>query len=1630
MKTSKLSAGLYPKISVALLALFLYSQSANAQSWYNAYWQYRMPVEITNPGSGLASFQIQVLLDTDFPWSHIASDGSDIRFTEADGQTELPYWIEQWSHGTSASLWVRVNTIAATPLATTIYLYYGNDEAAPAANGFNTFEFFDDFSSGTIDPARWTSSGGTWSVITSTQANGSAGLVAQGYIGSLGKHLLQSSFTGTDYVVEVSGQHVTGRVWGLGVRATTNQSTYTLNLYEDLDALDNLYYYAWLGGPTTTTVYRGPVGAITVNTWNRLKVKAYGNTFEIYFNDVLRSTSSSSQWASGSVGLFLEYDDQHSTVGTALYDDIRVRKYAADEPSSVTGIEEANPLTLLDIAYTITGVTCNGGSDGAIVITVSEGTPPLSYLWSNGQTTRDLSGIGAGIYSVHVEDSEGRIGDLSVTVTEPAVLSLSYSITVPFDCETGTATIQVNAAGGTAPYTGTGSFVQSAGSTVYTVTDALGCISDLTVPIDPSGSWLDTGWAFRDPIEISNTEGVTLSEFQVEVSLDNSFDFSLANPDGSDARFTSNDGLTLISHWIESWDAVSEEATIWVRVPAIPPSGATIFMYYGNESAPDVSSGEATFEFFDDFSSAVNMTPGYYEFGPASTIMVQDQVWETSAPHSLSVVKAPSGAGYTYYGYYGPQASGWIAMAGSNDLLTWTKFPSPTNPLMSGNGERWPSVYLSEAEGIYYMVHTMNYGGPSYLVYRTSTDGLAWSEPVTIIQDGYNNQNPSLFHDPNDGQYYLYWYRGESGWKIMSRSSSTVAGLVSATNTELISSSTTLAAPQMLYYDETYFLSTEIYNGEWQVRIYSGTSPTGPFTVLPGNPVLTGGCACLFQHLFNDSIYEYYCKQTNGTWTLDMRVVDPSTGRIMYEQGELDPAKWTADGGTWTVTNALQQDGTSGSVAQGITTANSVLQSSFTGTDYIIEGYGRQLAGRLWGLGVRTQNRQNLYSFNLYEALDNDPRHNLHFYTWANGVVTQDVYADLGIIDLNTWYKLSVKAHGGLFDLYFNDTFQGTASDNTFSSGGVALYGESGTDAQFNDIRVRKYAASDPVATFGTEAGITGQWTGSISSDWHDPMNWRTGLPGNCSVVTITGKGLNDPVITGPGLSSCYALNVADDASLAIADDGELMINGDLTASGPVTIRSTLASSGSLIVSGNSTGNITYNRQLKVGSDEGSDWHLAAPPVATNSDANTGKVNTVFEWSETAGTWTSTGITSTLPGHGYNIRQEEASDGTISFTGPIVNSDLTVEASSPYSDAIEPDDSYFDRTYVAGRSLENPGGKGWNLLGNPYPSAINASAFIGANYSATPELSQFDPNYVALYLFDGTSRRYYYVANSTGWPSGTDLSATHIQAGQGFFVLAMNDNSEFTFTRAMQEHNTGTAMLKSSGETDDRWPGLQLKATHATGEVLTTVVYNGAMTTGVDPGYDVGLFKSGQDIELYTTLAVNDNGVNYTRQALPVSGADTLVIPVGVDFKDGGEVTFSAETVPVDGRRFWLEDRVAESFTDLSLKSYTVTLPADSYGTGRFFIIASTNTPTDINRPEAPEGDLRIWISGDRLVIQGEIGDGSLCGLFDLQGRKLLEQQLTDDGMNIVELPVGLHGVLLVRVTDGPMVITRKLVIP
>ena len=100
-----------------------------------------------------------------------------------------------------------------------------------------------------------------------------------------------------------------------------------------------------------------------------------------------------------------------------------------------------------------------------------------------------------------------------------------------------------------------------------------------------------------------NTGGTILTDFQVKITLDSSFDFSKAKTDGSDVRITTDDGITLIPYWIEAWDNIGKQAIIWVKVPSIPVSGTVIILYYGNIDAISASNGSATFKFFDDFTN-------------------------------------------------------------------------------------------------------------------------------------------------------------------------------------------------------------------------------------------------------------------------------------------------------------------------------------------------------------------------------------------------------------------------------------------------------------------------------------------------------------------------------------------------------------------------------------------------------------------------------------------------------------------------------------------------------------------------------------------------------------------------------------------------------------------------------------------------------------------------------------------------------------------------------------------------------------------------------------------------------------------------------------------------------------------
>ncbi len=127
--------------------------------------------------------------------------------------------------------------------------------------------------------------------------------------------------------------------------------------------------------------------------------------------------------------------------------------------------------TAVAVSYSETGVLCNGGSS-SVTIMATGGTTPYAVPFTSGSNTFSQT---AGTVVYTVTDANGCTGTASVTVTEPAVLAATNSVSGSILCNGGTTAVVVSATGGTSPYTGDGSMMQGAGTTVYTVTDANGC---------------------------------------------------------------------------------------------------------------------------------------------------------------------------------------------------------------------------------------------------------------------------------------------------------------------------------------------------------------------------------------------------------------------------------------------------------------------------------------------------------------------------------------------------------------------------------------------------------------------------------------------------------------------------------------------------------------------------------------------------------------------------------------------------------------------------------------------------------------------------------------------------------------------------------------------------------------------------------------------------------------------------------------------------------------------------------------------------------------------------------------------------------------------------------------------------
>ncbi len=256
------------------------------------------------------------------------------------------------------------------------------------------------------------------------------------------------------------------------------------------------YTYLWSNGATTSFLANIPAGAYSVTatdsngcteTTNAAVNEPPGIAIEILASDAGCAGATNGSVTLGVSSGVPGYSFLWSN-GTTERDlvDVAAGTYTVTvtDAAGCTQTASATVLQITTLALeAIPGdATCFGNADGSATALPSGGSPDYVYLWSNGQTTENITGLTAGVYTVTLTDDAGCTQTASATVEQPAALTggAVWNATL---CETNTGTVTLTVGGGTPGY----SFLWSTNATtqnlanvapgIYTVTitDVNGC---------------------------------------------------------------------------------------------------------------------------------------------------------------------------------------------------------------------------------------------------------------------------------------------------------------------------------------------------------------------------------------------------------------------------------------------------------------------------------------------------------------------------------------------------------------------------------------------------------------------------------------------------------------------------------------------------------------------------------------------------------------------------------------------------------------------------------------------------------------------------------------------------------------------------------------------------------------------------------------------------------------------------------------------------------------------------------------------------------------------------------------------------------------------------------------------------
>ena len=480
------------------------------------------------------------------------------------------------------------------------------------------------------------------------------------------------------------------------------------------------------------------------------------------------------------------------------------------------------------------------------------------------------------------------------------------------------------------------------------------------------------------------------------------------------------------------------------------------------------------------------------------------------------------------------------------------------------------------------------------------------------------------------------------------------------------------------------------------------------------------------------------------------------------------------------------------------------------------------------------------------------------------------------------------------------------------------------------------------VMTVNAAVPATTTWTGNIGSDWFTAGNWTDGIPGATTLVTVPGGLTNYPTL----------LSAATVAGITINNGGSFIGSEFLT-----------------------TGSALVKRDIV-----NTNFHFISSPVTSTTFGSVFPLNQTEVWAreynETTGNWDNLTIADFLTvGKGYTVQMNQAQ--TALFSGVLNSSPVTSTLAKQNPD-------------------NDPDRVGWNLLGNPFTSAIDWDL---TDHSAIDG---------SVYVWNGTQ----YVS----W-NGTigALADGMIPAENGFFAKTALDGATLTIPLASRVHS-GAGYYKST--LSDM---LELTAEGNSLSDKTFVRFNDQATPGFDHAHDAyKLFGNENAPQLYSMISGDVLSIN----ELPMAGNE--VVTLGFKCNTTGIYTVSASgaesfssTVPV-----LLQDLKLNVTTDLRVDpAYSFSYEAGE-SENRFRLLFLDVTGIG----ETETSGISVFSFDKTVVIENTGLLTGRVGIYDMTGRELLSEKLAGQATTNIPLRVA-SGTYIVKVLTANGPVNAKVII-